>query len=111
MIHNASFEMALGNSTQGRSLAEFWNSGGFCNPKEIVSSSPGLRGTSCPGLPPVARSTPTGLCRLPTGAPQPSWGCLTSPMFPRAARSSQPWALSRNPFGIHVGNFWKELRL
>src|SRR6266498_1623306 len=40
-------------------------------------------------------------------------GCFPSPTFPRfqAARSSQPWALSRNPFGIHVRNLWKEIGL
>src|SRR6266567_1646630 len=32
--------------------------------------------------------------------PQPLWGCEPSVTFPRVARSSQPWALSRNPFGI-----------
>src|SRR2546430_511736 len=49
------------------------------------------------------------LCRL-----QPQWGCVTllslsrNPVgvvpiragLPRVARSSQPWALGRNPFGI-----------
>src|SRR5258707_7170786 len=32
--------------------------------------------------------------------PQPLWGCEPSVTFPRVARSSQPWALLRNPFGI-----------
>src|SRR6266446_6565498 len=31
----------------------------------------------------------------------PRWGCETSAGQPRVARSSQPWALLRNPFGIH----------
>ena len=33
--------------------------------------------------------------------PQPFQGCIRCPVFPRVARSSQPWALCRNPFGIH----------
>src|SRR6266568_9229041 len=32
--------------------------------------------------------------------PQPLWGCESSVTFPSVARSSQPWALLRNPFGI-----------
>jgi hypothetical protein len=35
----------------------------FPNPEGIVSSSPGLRGTSYPGLMERDASTPTGLCR------------------------------------------------
>src|SRR5258705_11310282 len=31
--------------------------------------------------------------------------------FHKVARPSQPWALSRNPFGIHLGNFPKALAL
>jgi hypothetical protein len=30
---------------------------------------------------------------------------------PKVARSSQPWALSRNPFGIHLRNSRKALGL
>ena len=33
--------------------------------------------------------------------PQPRWGCGSLTKFPRVAPSSQPWALSRNPVGIH----------
>ena len=54
-----------------------------CNPNGIVSSSPGLRGTSYPG--------------------RPRWGCTSWVMFPKVACSSQPWALGRNPFGIRLG--------
>src|SRR6185369_6243312 len=32
------------------------------------------------------------------------WGCLSCATFPKVARSSQPWALSRNPVGIHFRN-------
>src|SRR6266542_6368038 len=40
-------------------------------------------------------------------------GCFPSPTFPRfqAALSLPPWALSRNPFGIHVRNLWKGIGL
>src|SRR6185369_2259880 len=31
--------------------------------------------------------------------------------IPRVARASQPWALSQNPFGIHLSNFRKALTL
>src|SRR5207249_11106692 len=41
--------------------------------------------------------------------PQPLWGCESSVTFPRVARSSQPWALLRNPFGIE--DTGKEQRL
>src|SRR5439155_5392334 len=43
--------------------------------------------------------------------PQPHWGCLSCAAFPKVARFSQPWALSRNPFGIHHRNFSKTLAL
>ena len=33
-------------------------------------------------------------------SPQPLQGCIHRRLFPRVARSSQPWALLRNPFGI-----------
>ena len=45
---------------------------------------------------------PTGLSHGPATEPQPRRGCLLSNTLPRVARSSQPWALSRNPFGIHL---------
>ncbi len=73
---------------------------GFSNPKGIASSSPGLRGTSYPGSLPTELPTPTGLCRVSHARSQPRWGCFPLPTFPKVARSSQPWALSRNPFGI-----------
>jgi len=92
--------------------------GGFCNPKGIVASSPGLRGTSYPGLAFVRFSTPTGLRPLFAAGPQPRWGWPIPPAFPRVARSprlrsalrrgkSQPWALGRNPFGIQPGAAWR----
>ena len=77
----------------------------FRNPKGIVSSSPGLPSPrGYPGLASVPFSTPTGLCSLSAQGPQPRRGWPTSPAFPRVARGSQPWALGRNPFGIHL---WK----
>jgi len=45
-------------------------------------------------------STPTGLRRASRFGSQPRWGCFHSNRIPRVARSSQPWALSRNPVGI-----------
>ena len=48
----------------------------FCNPKGIVSSSPGLRGTSYPGSRRGRFSTPTGLCHVATDGPQPRLGLL-----------------------------------
>ena len=77
------------------------------NPKGIVSSSPGLRGTSYPGFQTRSFSTPTGLRQVSNAEPQPRWGCLSCATFPKVARSSQPWALSRNPFGIHRCDFRK----
>ena len=71
-----------------------------CNPEGIVSFSPGLRGTSYPGSEAEWISTPTGLRHACRAEPQPRWGCLPSATFPKVARSSQPWALGRNPFGI-----------
>ena len=80
--------MPFGNSTLKKQLAERLNPQQFCNPKGIVTSSPGLRGTSYPGS------------GFSTTEPQPCWGCLSWPTLPKVARSSQPWALGRNPFGI-----------
>jgi hypothetical protein len=36
--------------------------------------------------------------------PQPLWGCELITVLPKVARSSQPWALLRNPFGILAGS-------
>ena len=72
------------------------------NPNGIVSSSPGLRGTSYPGL--IARNyfqPQRGWVADDSSGPQPRWGCVHLRVFPKVARASQPWALSRNPFGIH----------
>ena len=84
------------------------------NPEGIASLSPGLRGTSYPGLgsgvsfqpqrgcgpSPHADATPLGLRRSAGG-------------HPRVARASQPWALSQNPFGIQAPgsrNLWVKTR-
>jgi len=58
----------------------------FSNPNGIVSSSPGLRGTSYPGLSARAVPTPTGLCHLRPASPQPRWGCETINRFLKVAR-------------------------
>jgi hypothetical protein len=72
------------------------------NPKGIVSSSPGLRGTSNPGNRSGGNRQPQRGCGLKAGRgqAQPRWGWQPPHRFPRVARASQPWALSRNPFGI-----------
>ena len=98
-------------SAPSQNRAEKWKNRQFRNPKGIVSSSPGLRGTSYPGLASVWFSTPTGLLPLAVPGPQPRWGWPTPPGFPRVARGSQPWALGRNPFGIQLWNFREALLL
>jgi len=72
------------------------------NPEGIASSSPGLRGTSCPGDSEQNGHQPQRGCGPGCeNGPQPPSGLRSySPRFPRVARSSQPWALGRNPFGI-----------
>ena len=72
------------------------------NPNGIASFSPGLRGTSDPGFSFAGVSTPKGLRHVSTIRPQPRLGFWPLPTLPRVARASQPWALSRNPFGIHI---------
>ncbi|HEU0040519.1 MAG TPA: alpha/beta fold hydrolase [Verrucomicrobiae bacterium] len=76
-----------------------------------MSASPGLRGTSYPGLPAVGISTPTGLRQVCLAEPQPRWGWLPRHIFPKVARCSQPWALRRNPFGIQLPSSRKALTL
>ena len=73
---------------------------GAPNPNGIVSSSPGLRGTSYPGWLSTMVTTPTGLRPTISAETQPRWGCSRSVGFPRVARAAQPWAGGRNPFGI-----------
>ena len=104
--------MAFGNSARRKSRVPInrEKDARLCNPKGIESFSPGLRGTSYPGSQAAWISTPTGLGRV-SAEPQPRWGCWPSATFPRVARSSQPWALGRNPFGIHLWNFRKSLGL
>ena len=83
---------------------------GVCtNPNGIAASSPGLRGTSYPGLRTERFSTPTGLRNATQTRPQPRWGCADMDEFPRVARSSQPWAGGRNPVGVQRGMLRKGL--
>ena len=104
--------MPFGYSMRGQCRMERRRARWFCNPKGIVSSSPGLPSPrGYPGLASVRFSTPTGLCPITTTGPQPRWGWPTPPAFPRVARGSQPWASGRNPFGIHLWNFRKALGL
>ena len=108
-ISELGFEpMPFGYSVRGQCRTGRRKDRWFCNPKGIVSSSPGLPSPrGYPGIASVRFSTPTGLCPLSAIAPQPRW--LTPPAFPRVARGSQPWASGRNPFGIHHWNFRKAL--
>jgi hypothetical protein len=70
-------------------------------PQTVVSFSPGLRGTSYPRVCGRMVFNPDGVAsRFPRRAATPL-GLLPSPMRPKVARSSQPWASCRNPFGIH----------
>ena len=73
------------------------------NPEGIVSSSPGLRGTSYPGSAGQKQINPNGVAGVfAVKKPQPRWGWENfAPRSPKVARASQPWALRRNPFGIH----------
>ena len=70
------------------------------NPNGIQASSPGLARRAYPGETVEKPPTPTGLCldcglgRNPVGVG------LVPNRLPRVARSSQPWALRQNPFGI-----------
>ena len=98
-----SFRNSMAGKTSGNSPE--------CNPKGIVSASPGLRAASCPGPSYVWNSTPTGLRHVCVALPQPRWGWRVSSILPKVARCSQPWASSRNPFGIHPQDFSKVLRL
>src|SRR5438445_939320 len=71
------------------------------NPEGIVSSSPGLRGTSYPGKLGKPGFQPQGGCAhvAPRGHNPVGVAGLRREV-PRVARPSQPWALLRNPFGI-----------
>ena len=84
----------------------------FLNPKGIASSSPGLRGTSYPGLGSRIVINPERVgarhrflaSRARSGhmlQPLQGWRFL-APITPRVARASQPWAQRQNPFGIHL---------
>src|SRR6185369_12550785 len=49
------------------------------------------------------RQNPNGvsaLVNVRSNGSQPRWGCCLARVLPRVARSSQPWVLLRNPFGI-----------
>src|SRR5438552_3653151 len=68
----------------------------------MVSRSPGLRGTSYPGATDQKDKTPTGfrLWSTCTAGRNPVGVVWFVRLLPRVARSSQPWALLRNPVGI-----------
>ena len=66
-----------------------------CNPKGIVPSSPGLRGTSYPGLASVPCPTPTGLCHRRTAKTQ-TWALDGAGV----GTSSSPFALPSYVCGL-----------
>jgi len=68
------------------------------NPKGIPSQSPGLRGTSYPGESELGNDNPNGVA--PGLRPNPVGEDEAEDTLPRVARSSQPWAVRRNPFEI-----------
>src|SRR6266699_4341379 len=74
------------------------------NPRGVVSSSPGLRACELPWDIVQTASQPQrgcGRARHPRTQPRWGWSVLTrSTQGSWVARSSQPWALGRNPFGI-----------
>ena len=80
------------------------------NPNGITSSSPGLRGTSYPGWRAMGDQPRRG-CVQHGGQGATPLGLCAWAWFPRVARSSQPWALRRNPFGIQHWNSRKALGL
>ena len=73
------------------------------NPKGIASSSPRLRVGELPWvLITPGRSNPNGVVAYrPTHGQNPVGVGRRMAGFPRVARASQPWALGRNPVGIH----------
>ena len=103
--------MPFGNSVPMNAGPSGARSTALGNPNGVVSSSPGLRGTSYPGEAPESFSTPTGLRHTATGGPQPRWGYQIWNRLPRVARSSQPLAGGRNPVGILRRNYGKALGL
>jgi len=83
--------MPFGYSVRGQCRMERRRARWLCNPKGIVSSSPGLPSPrGYPGLASVRFSTPTVVSHLRHRATTP-WGWPTPPAFPRVARGSQPF--------------------
>src|SRR5689334_349152 len=88
--------------------------GKFAQLEETFVHSPGLRGRSYPGRTCVeTHSTLKGLwhasaiiSRHKNEATTLSGLGSAVKRLPRVARSSQPWALVRNPFGILLRNRW-----
>ena len=79
------------------------------NPNGIPSQSPELARRAYSGNAAPRRSQPQRGCGplvLPRAA-TPLGLRLFSPRFPRVARSSQPWALLRNPVGIRRRRQWR----
>ena len=103
--------MPFGNSLQSGIPPERPKPRRFRKPKGIIATSPGLREASYPGSLPGGYPPPTGLGQVALSGAQPPWGRRMTDPFPSVARSSQPWALSRNPFGIQLRNFRKSCAL
>ena len=72
------------------------------NANGVPSQSPGLRGTSYPGLNPINRSQPQRGCgnRVLSSRHNPVGVDRSARRFPKVARPSQPWAGGHNPVGI-----------
>ena len=72
------------------------------NADGVPSQSPGLRGTSYPGLNPINRSQPQRGCgqRIASSRHNPVGVAPSARRFPKVARPSQPWAEGHNPVGI-----------
>jgi hypothetical protein len=79
------------------------------NPNGIPQHSPGLRGTKLPWVRGLQNNNPNGVATRYARCPKakPRWGFAFLIRCPRVARSSQPWVLGRNPFGIGIGRLLK----
>ncbi len=83
------------------------------NANGVPSQSPGLRGTSYPGLNPINRSQPQRGCgnRVLSSRHNPVGVDPSAPCFPKVARPSQPWAGGHNPVGIETTHHFARHRV
>src|SRR5436190_19022995 len=81
-------------------------------PKGFCNKAQGCEGRATLGKRRRCFTTPTGLrpgCAAVAGGRNPFRVGIDRTHDPRVARSSQPWALLRNPFGIRQKN-WRMMR-